>query len=241
MSGPDFVAGAEARSHVTLFSQVEHLRWLASTLASKEQAAAVMRVAGALAQSTPAAQRDLTAAEKAEEAEANPGARSASPSRSLRAKQAPTATTKPEPPFKAVPGVLHVEAASFAKMGGQASYGGQTAGVLVHDCFTGGKQVHFQPHMQNAWVDYPINVPATGIYGLTMRVAVANREQVLDITSGTTKLATVNIPNSYGVWETTAPVDLKLSRGVQTLRVSTPFQRGVTLRWFELKPKGTRL
>jgi hypothetical protein len=241
MSGPDFVAGAEAREHTAVFSQVEHLRWLASTLASKEQAAAVMRVAGALAQSTPATQRDLAAAEKAEEAEANPGARSASTSGPLRAKQAPPSTTKPEPPFKAAPGVLHVEAASFAKMGGQASYGGQTAGVLVHDCFTGGKQVHFQPHMQSAWVDYPVNVPATGIYGLTMRVAVANREQVLDITSGTTKLATVNIPNSYGVWETTAPVDVKLSRGAQTLRVSTPFQRGVTLRWFELRSKGARL
>ena len=242
MSGPEFVAGVEARERTAVFSQVEHLRWLASTLTSKEQADAVMRVANALAQSTPATQRDLTAAEKAEEAEANPGAKSASTSRPLRAKQASTSTTKPEAPFRAAPGVIHVEAASFAKMGGQVSYGGlQTAGVLVHDCFTGGKQVHFQPHMGSAWVDYTINVPATGIYGLTMRVAVVNREQVLDISSGTSKLATINIPNSYGLWETTAAVDIKLSRGTQTLRVSTPFQRGVTLRWFELKFKGARL
>jgi len=241
MSGPEFVAGVESREHTAIFSQVEHLRWLASTLASKQQADAVTRVANALAQSTPATQKDLTASEKAEEAEANPGAKSAFPSRPLRAKQAPTPTPRPEAPFRAAPGVLHVEAASFAKMGGQVSYGGlQTAGVLVHDCFTGGKQVHFQPHMVSAWVDYTIHVPATGIYGLTMRVAVVNREQILDISTGTSKVATINIPNSYGLWETTEAVDIKLSRGPQTLRVSTPFQRGVTLRWFELKLKGAR-
>jgi hypothetical protein len=74
-----------------------------------------------------------------------------------------------------------------------------------------------------------------------MSVAVVNREQVLDISVGTNKLATVNIPNSYGLWKTTEAVDVKLSRGIQTLRVSTPFQRGVSLRWFELKPKGARL
>jgi hypothetical protein len=242
MSGPEFVAGVEARERTAVFSQVEHLRWLASALASKEQAAAVMGVVQKIAQSTPATRSDLTAAEKAEEAEADPGAKSTSTSRPLRAKQASTSTTKSEAPYRAAPGVLHVEATSFAKMGGQVSYGGlQTAGVLVHDCFTGGKQVHFQPHMGSAWVDYTINVPATGIYGLTMRVAVVNREQVLDISSGTSKIATINIPNSYGLWETTAAVDIKLSRGTQTLRVSTPFQRGVTLRWFELKLKGARL
>ena len=241
MSGPEFVAGVESRKHTAIFSQVEHLRWLASTLASKQQADAVTRVANTLAQSTPATRKDLTASEKAEEAEANPGAKSAFTSRPLRAKQASTPTTRPEAPFRAAPGVLHVEAASFAKMGGQVSYGGlQTAGVLVHDCFTGGKQVHFQPHMVSAWVDYTINVPATETYGLTMRVAVVNREQILDISSGTSKVATINIPNSYGLWKTTEAVDIKLRRGPQTLRISTPFQRGVTLRWFELKSKRTR-
>ena len=239
MSGPDFLAGAQARSRVTVFSQVEHLRWLASALASKEQAAAVMGVvARALEQSTRATPADLAASEKAEEANSDPGAGPASTSMLLKAKQASTSTTKPEPPFRVAPGVIHVEAEFFAKMGGEASYGGQTAGVLVHDCFDGGKQVHFQPSMKSAWVDYAIAVPATGIYGLTMRVAVVNREQVLDIVSGTNKIATVNIPNPYGLWETTAPVDMKLTRGTQTLRVSTPFERGVALRWFELKPKG---
>ena len=51
MSGGEFLAGAEQRSHAAQFSQVEHLRWLASTLVSKEQAAAVMGVARKIQQS----------------------------------------------------------------------------------------------------------------------------------------------------------------------------------------------
>jgi hypothetical protein len=43
---------------------------------------------------------------------------------------------------KAVPGVIHVEAASFAKTGGKISWGGQFPNVLVHDSFGGGSVKH---------------------------------------------------------------------------------------------------
>lgn len=234
LSGPDFVEGVTARSDMTQFVQVERLRWLASALTSKEQAAAVMEVARTIAQAKVAAKTDLTASEKAEEAEADPGAYS----KRSKPKVASQPATKPEPPFKAVRGVIHVEAEAFAKMGGKVSYGNlQTPGVIIHDCYTGGKQVHFQSHMQGAWVDYAINVPVTGTYELEMRVSVVNREQVLDIRSGGDKLATVRIPNSYGLWATTPAANIRLNRGPQTLRVSTGFQRGLALRWFELKLK----
>jgi hypothetical protein len=42
MKGPDFLAGVQEREHAVEFSWVEHLRWLASALASPEKAAAVM-------------------------------------------------------------------------------------------------------------------------------------------------------------------------------------------------------
>ncbi|HUX15397.1 MAG TPA: carbohydrate-binding protein, partial [Phycisphaerae bacterium] len=90
----------------------------------------------------------------------------------------------------------------------------------------------------SSWIDYPIDVPATGTYGIIMRVAAANVDQVLDISSGTNKLATINIPNTTGLWTTTEAVDIKLDKGTQTLRISAPYQRGIAVRWFELKPKG---
>jgi hypothetical protein len=52
--------------------------------------------------------------------------------------------------------------------------------------------------------------------------------------------AWINLPNTYGLWLTTAPVDIKLIQGEQTIWLFAPFQRGVALRWFELRPKGTK-
>ena len=32
-------------------------------------------------------------------------------------------------------------------------------------------------------------------------------------------------------------MDVKLTKGPQRLQISTPYQRGVAIRWFELKSK----
>jgi len=218
LSGPDFLAGVEERSRVVEFSQVEHLRWLASALASKEQADAVMGVARKIQQSAPAT-TDLTASEKAAEAE-----KELQP----EAKAAKAPATTPPAPVKVSPGGTRVEAAAFSGM----------SGVCVYDCFTGGKQVNFQKNMPSSWVDYTLDVPMAGTYALQLRAAAPNFDQVLDIGSGTNKLATVKVPNTAGLWGTTEAVDVKLDKGIQTLRVSAPFQRGVAVRGFELKSKG---
>ena len=203
VSGPEFLSEAEARSREIEFSQGEHLRWLASTWASSEQADAVMAVARKIQQS-------------------------ASGAESGRSVAMPATPSIAEPPFKAVPGVMHVEAESFANM----------SGVFVYDCFTGGKQVNFQKNMESSWIDYTVDVPAAGTYGLTMRVATPNREQVLDVGVDTNQLATVDIPNTTGLWGTTEEVELRLKEGTRTLRFSAPYQRGIAVRWFELNSKG---
>ncbi len=112
------------------------------------------------------------------------------------------------------------------------------SGVCVYDCFTGGKQVNFQKNMPSSWVDCTLDVPMAGTYALQMRTAAPNVDQVLDIGSGTNRLATVKVPNTTGLWGTTEAVEVRLDKGIQTLRVSAPFQRGVAVRWFELKSRG---
>ena len=107
--------------------------------------------------------------------------------------------------------------------------------VKVYNCFTGGKQVNFQKNIQSSWMDYTIDAPATGTYELTIRHAVVNREQVLNVRIGDRKPITINIPNTWGLWKTSSPVDVRLNKGPQTLRISTPYQRGVAIRWIELK------
>ena len=220
LAGPDFVAGVEDRADFAKFSRVEQLRWLASALASSEQAAAIMTVAHKI-QKSPASVK--TAAVKA-----------AAP----KTVAAPTAGSTT--PIKAVDGVMHVDAASFAETGGEISWGGQKPYVKVHDSYGGGKQIYFEMQMKSQWADYVIDVPASGTYQITMKAAVVNIDQDLEVCSGGKVIATVPIPLNYGLWKETQPVALKLEKGVQTLRVqtsTTELKRGIALKSFELKSK----
>ncbi len=249
LSGPDFLAGVEKRADAAKFSRVEHLRWLAAALAAPDCAAAVMTIAHRINDSIQAVKTDLTASLKAEEAEADPG--TVEKSRFGRSTPAPPQTTAaattsepapPEEPAKAAPGVIHVEAASFVKTGGKISWGGQAPSVLVHDSVTGGKQVYFQQQMKEQWADYAIDVPAAGTYRITLKAACVNTEQLLEVCSGAGVIATVPIGLSYGLWQVTQPVEIRLEKGNQTLRLQTPVsvnaenhKRGIALKWFELK------
>ena len=98
--------------------------------------------------------------------------------------------------------------------------------------------------MQFQWADYRIDAPAAGVYQIVMKAACVNVDQVLEVASGETKLATVDIPLSYGLWQDTKPVELELAKGMQTLRVQTPLsaaaenhKHGIALKEFKLKAK----
>lgn len=242
MGGPDFLAAVESRMQRKEFLQVEHLRGLAASLSEADKTGAVLEVARGIQASLKAAKTDLTASLKAEEAEADPGVKAAAIASAPKtaAKVDPTAPRSTET-VKAKDGVLHVEAASFAKTGGQNSWGGQLPHVLVHNTPDGGHQVFFQQQMQSQWADYLIDVPESGTYEVLMKAGCVNDSQSLEVCLGSTVLATVPIPLTYGLWQETAPVELKLEKGVQTLRVQTPtieHKRGIALQWFELKRKG---
>ena len=208
--GPQFVAEAEARAREPGFSRGERLRWLASTLTGKDRGEAVLEVVRKV--QPPVTVRDDAVV-------AAPGADRTSP--------LPVTKPVPEAPFKLVAGVLHVEAETFADM----------SGVHVYDCFTGGKQVNFWKNIKSSWIDYKIDLPQAGTYELTMRIATPNRDQVLDLSCGPSKLAKIAIPNTTGLWGTTREVSIKLKKGIQPLRFSAPYQRGIAVRWFELKAK----
>ena len=217
MSGTEFIKAATIRTHAKIFLQVERLRWLASALTSKEHAAAIMKVAKQVGDEIPA-----------------PGGMPQNwkpDAKAVAAKKKPVATPVEEP-FKKVSGVIHVEAESFSK----------SAGVHVHDCFTGGKQVYSPKYGAN-WgthprIEYVVEVPETGVYGLTMRTAVVNFKQSIDVAAGAEKPVSVKITNTHGMWGTTPEVEVRLEKGTQTLTLTRPaLQRGLALRWLELKSK----
>ena len=91
--------------------------------------------------------------------------------------------------------------------------------------------------MESSWIDYTIDAPKTGTCGLTIRYAVANRKQILNVSIGDQKPTTINTPSMRGLWKTSPAVYIKLNKGPQTLKIATPYQRGVAIKWFELKAK----
>ena len=241
MSGPEFIAAVEDRAHHEQFVQVERLRWLAAALTPAERGAPIMAVAHAIQKSLATGTTDLTASLKAEEAEAEPGAVKVA----AAATPAPTTVDPTTPrvtgPAVAKDGKIHVEAGDYLASGGQISWGGQVPHVLLHDSVDGGKQVFFQQQMMSQWVDYSIDVPESGTYQLVMKAACVNDGQELEVWLGGVALAKVPIALTHGIWQETAPVEVKLEPGVQTLRVqtsTTEHRRGIALRWIELKRNG---
>ena len=96
--------------------------------------------------------------------------------------------------------------------------------------------------MKEQWADYTIDVPASGTCHIVMQAACINDEQLLEVCSGGKVIATVPIPFAFGLWQQTKPVELKLDKGKQTLRIQTPVsvnaenhKRGIALKWFELR------
>lgn len=157
MSGDAFLERVKERKS-NAFADVEHLRWLAGTLTDKGQIEAVMAAAPALAEQDKDTIRKVW------------------PEGGAEATLAVQLVSKPEPPVTVAPGVIHVNAADFASIGGISGFG---PGVGVCDSYTGGKQLHFGAMSQVAWVGYKINVPKTGIYELTAKVSVINWGQRL--------------------------------------------------------------
>lgn len=240
LKGPDFLAGVAKRADAEKFSQVEHLRWLADSVSARDKAAAIMEVAHQINESIAAVKTDLTASLKPEEAESDPGVKAGEPAKANR----DGAIASPGAVVTATGGVIHVDAASFAKTGGTISWGGQTPHVLVHESFGGGRQVYFQQQMKEQWADYTVDVPVAGTWRIVMKVACINDGQLLEVCAGGKTIATVPMDLSWGLWEETKPVELQLEKGIQTLRIQTPVsvnaenhKRGIALRSFELRER----
>jgi len=252
-NGAQFTAQETLKYRTAEWSLVQHLNWLASVLSSKERAAAVKALAVKVVKpvntthpmGVPASECDVVFFGKA--AKADPAKKEAVID--YNAEGPPAATdasntaSKParvkEAPFKVAAGIIHVKADAFAKCFAEPAYPTEQDGqVFVFDAWTGGKQLYFQRNMKVSWADYVIDVPEAGTYTLEVMLAAANRDQVLQVSCGEEKLGTVKIPGTTGLWKKMEPVEVKLKKGTQTLRITSPsMQRGISIRWFELIPK----
>ncbi len=81
------------------------------------------------------------------------------------------------------------------------------------------------------WLDYSVDVKTAGTYQVQFRVASASTTGQIQLMSGTSVLATVNVPNTGGwqVW-TTISTTASLNAGLQTLRLNFS-GAGLNLNW----------
>lgn len=359
MGGREFLASVASRDSA-VFSRVERLRWLAAALGT-DRSHRVLTIAQGFSKAPEISEQQVRSSQKADEAEADPSKPIVTTNASAGAiAQAQTET--------APPGVVRVSGDSFIETGGITVWGGEPR-VTVMDSYGGGKQLLFQQGMASTWVGYKVEVPETGIYELTAKIATINSGQSMYVRSfgamypiksatatnvwkqaadslgpqmaidnnpstrwavnfgvdkasiemdlgepktvssimiderayekvakfvleykdgnewkqileGTTignsyakdfppvtaqfvRLTTLDcsgntggptfweislgaeqdghgwmpLPWTAGLWETTKPMDIKLKKGTQTLWLFTPYQRGVGLKWFDLKRK----
>ena len=218
MGGVDFIVGVQEREHRAEFSKVEHLRWLAAAVGGSDQTA-LMAVAHKIQEASKDAKTDLTASHNAAEADAElkPDA----------AKGAVTAEAKG--PVKIAAAGATIEATAFSSM----------LAVNVVKSFTGGKQVNFGKSIDNSWLEYNIEVPAEGTYVLQLKAAAPNDGQFFNVIAGAdAPPVNLPVPNTHGLWGLTPAVEIKLQKGVQTLKIAAPNQRAVAVEHLELKAKG---
>jgi glucosylceramidase len=134
----------------------------------------------------------------------------------------PTSTPTPTPtpiPSSAIPG--KIEAENYSAM----------SGIQTESCSEGTLDVGWID--TGDWMDYNVNVSTTGSYTVQYRIASPNTTGQIQLKSGSTVLATTNVPNTGG-WQNwqTVTATVSLSAGAQTLRLYAS-GGGWNINWFE--------
>lgn len=89
------------------------------------------------------------------------------------------------------------------------------------------------------YMDYQVTAPGGGTYSVALRVANATNAGTLQLLSGNTVLATLNVPNTGG-WQnwTTLNTTVNLPAGNQTLRIKAT-ATGYNVNWINIQRPGS--
>lgn len=84
------------------------------------------------------------------------------------------------------------------------------------------------------WMDYEVNIPASGVYHVDFRLASPYDNTKLELQKNGASLAAVTVPNTggYQTWQTVSTT-VNLSAGSQTLRIYA-VTNGWNLNWFSI-------
>ncbi len=121
---------------------------------------------------------------------------------------------------------IFVQAEDYKSMSGVQTEGTSDAG--------GGINVGWIDN--NDWLEYSVNIPLSGDYAVSVRVASLNGGGVMNVASGANSLGNINIAATGGwqIWKTVTSSNLTFSAGIQTIRLKAT-TGGFNLNWIEIK------
>ena len=107
-------------------------------------------------------------------------------------------------------------------------------GAQILGSFGGGHQLF----SGSGAITFEIEVPGTGNYALTARVATVQDNPKLLLTANDAKEAVeIAVPYTIGMWQQTPPAQLTLAKGKNNLRLARPEgSRGLAIKEFTLTP-----
>ena len=115
-----------------------------------------------------------------------------------------------------------------------------TSKILFMPSVLGGLQLHYSRNGKPETFEYTFDAPKAGTYELTARVVTPSWQQHLQVTANDAQQPVeIDLPNTVGMWDTTAPVKVELVKGRNVLRFAhraSGYEKGVTIRDFTLTP-----
>jgi hypothetical protein len=115
-----------------------------------------------------------------------------------------------------------------------------TGKVIFMDSTLGGKQLHYARNGGKQDFEYTFEAPAAGKYALTSKVVTPSWKQNLLVTANNaTEPVEIALPFTVGMWKTTAPVEIELTKGKNILRFSHATEvnpKGFSIKEFKLTP-----
>ena len=113
--------------------------------------------------------------------------------------------------------------------------------ILFMESSLGGKQMHYNRNGAQLDFEYTFDAPKDGKYEITARVVTVSPDQLLLASvNGAADPMEVKLPFTVGMWASSEPVIIELSKGKNVLKFSRGGDniRGVSIKDFTLKPKG---
>ena len=120
-------------------------------------------------------------------------------------------------------GIVTIPAVAHKKLTGK---------MAAMKSFLGGMQVHA---LSGTTADYEIEVPFSGKYLLTAKVATVQTGQKFEFSTNGSQPIETDVPYTLGMWQQSEPIEVSLNKGRNTLRFALKEgSRGVTIKDFTL-------